>query len=185
LRAGTWRDAEAFRHALARCEGPAREAQWVALGDAGPPAFLGGVAVERRAAETDPARMALWYRAADVYVHPARADTFPLMVLESLACGTPVIASDVGGIPEQVTSSRALGGARGTDTLAGATGAVVRAFDGPALAAALNAFFALPRAARGALGDNAAREARLRFDIQRAADEVLRWMRVLADRKRT
>ncbi|HVZ50180.1 MAG TPA: glycosyltransferase, partial [Gemmatimonadaceae bacterium] len=185
LRAGTWRDAEAFRNALARLGGVAREAQWIALGDAGAPAFLGGLAVERRAAETDPARMALWYRAADVYVHPARADTFPLMVLESLACGTPVIASGVGGIPEQVTSSSALGGARGPASLDGATGAIVRAFDGPALAAAINAFFALPPAARGALGVNAARDARLRFDIRRVADEYLRWMRELADPKRT
>ena len=36
-----------------------------------------------------------WLRAADIYVHPARAETFPLSVIEALACGVPVVASAV------------------------------------------------------------------------------------------
>lgn len=50
----------------------------------------------------DPALMADYYRAADIYVHPALADTFPLAVIEAMACGTPVVATGVGGIPEIV-----------------------------------------------------------------------------------
>jgi glycosyltransferase involved in cell wall biosynthesis len=42
-----------------------------------------------------------WYRAADVSVVPSVAhEGFGLVILESLACGTPVIGTDVGGIPE-------------------------------------------------------------------------------------
>ena len=33
---------------------------------------------------------------------PRRADNFPRAVLEALCCGTPVVATAVGGIPEQV-----------------------------------------------------------------------------------
>lgn len=44
-----------------------------------------------------------WYRAADVSVVPSVAlEGFGMVVLESLACGTPVIVSDVGGLPEAV-----------------------------------------------------------------------------------
>jgi glycosyltransferase involved in cell wall biosynthesis len=42
------------------------------------------------------------YAAADVFVHPSLADNLPNGVLESLACGTPVAAFDVGGVPEAV-----------------------------------------------------------------------------------
>lgn len=52
--------------------------------------------------QQDPSKVARYYQAADLYVHPARAETFPNTILEALACGTPVVASAVGGIPEQI-----------------------------------------------------------------------------------
>ena len=42
------------------------------------------------------------YRAADLYVHPARMENAPCTIQESLACGTPVVAFAVGGIPEMI-----------------------------------------------------------------------------------
>ena len=47
--------------------------------------------------------MAKVYSAADLYCITSLADNFPTTVLESMACGTPVVGSAVGGIPEQVT----------------------------------------------------------------------------------
>ena len=44
--------------------------------------------------------------AADVFVCPTRADNLPNVVLESMACGVPVIGSDVGGMPDIVRSGQ-------------------------------------------------------------------------------
>jgi teichuronic acid biosynthesis glycosyltransferase TuaC len=41
-----------------------------------------------------------WYRAADLTVLPSRSEGLPNVLRESLACGTPFVASDVGGIAE-------------------------------------------------------------------------------------
>jgi glycosyltransferase involved in cell wall biosynthesis len=46
------------------------------------------------------------YRAADLYVHPARMENAPCTIQESLACGTPVLAFAVGGILEMVISGK-------------------------------------------------------------------------------
>lgn len=48
-----------------------------------------------------------FYSSGDIFVCPsARQDTFPLVVLEALASGLPVIGSAVGGIPEQIEHGR-------------------------------------------------------------------------------
>ena len=49
-----------------------------------------------------PERLALAMAAADVTVVPSRMENLPNMVAESLACGTPVAAFAVGGIPEMI-----------------------------------------------------------------------------------
>jgi glycosyltransferase involved in cell wall biosynthesis len=50
----------------------------------------------------DDVHLALIYSAADVFVAPSLQDNLPNTVMESLACGTPVVAFDTGGIPDMI-----------------------------------------------------------------------------------
>jgi len=43
------------------------------------------------------------YNAADIFAMPSVDDNLPNMILESLACGTPVVSFDMGGIPDMIS----------------------------------------------------------------------------------
>ena len=51
--------------------------------------------------------MPLWINAADVFCLPSINEGMPNVVLESLACGIPVTATNVGGVGEIINSPKA------------------------------------------------------------------------------
>jgi glycosyltransferase involved in cell wall biosynthesis len=52
--------------------------------------------------------IARWMNATDVFALPSYAEGCPNVVVEALNCGTPVVATRVGGIPELVDAQRAI-----------------------------------------------------------------------------
>jgi glycosyltransferase involved in cell wall biosynthesis len=96
---------------------------------------------------------------ADLLALPSGADAAPWAVLEAMACGTPILGSDVGGIPDMV----------GTH---GEAGVLVGYGDRRALGDAVRALLGDP-ARLTALGAAARARAEERYDAQRQTRELL------------
>lgn len=80
-------------------EGPERQRlEALAARLRAPVRFLGNLA---------PRELVRYYNAADVTVLASEREGMPNVLLESIACGTPVVATPVGGIPEVVTAPEA------------------------------------------------------------------------------
>lgn len=46
----------------------------------------------------------VWLNAADIFVMPSTRETFPIVMLKTLASGTPFVGSAIGAVPEVITS---------------------------------------------------------------------------------
>jgi glycosyltransferase involved in cell wall biosynthesis len=157
---------------------------FLALGENAAPERIGEAWLQFVPFQNEPGRVAAYYQASDLYVHAARADTFPSAVIEALACGTPVVATAVGGVPEQIRSLQ-LGGVadagagRGSDS---PTGVLVPKGDAKAMAEAVRVLFT-DKALHARLSDNAAQEARGRFGLDHQVKAYLSWFEeILAKR---
>lgn len=51
----------------------------------------------------DKSLLAQYYSASDIFLFTSIAENFPLTVLEAMACGTPIVSFDVGGVKEAVS----------------------------------------------------------------------------------
>lgn len=51
---------------------------------------------------SEPARMVAAYNAADLLIVPSLEDNLPNTIMEAMACGTPTVGFDTGGIPEMI-----------------------------------------------------------------------------------
>ena len=128
---------------------------------------------------SSPEDVALYYQASDIYLHAAKAETFPNSVLEALSCGIPVIATAVGGIPEQVRgwnkfeSPDSRWNTYGRDE---ATGILVEPGNPELFAKALSLLI-LDDINRVKIGDNAKRDAQNRFPVQKQIAGYLDWYR--------
>jgi glycosyltransferase involved in cell wall biosynthesis len=173
-----WKDDQTLRAAMAQVRANTETAAtlFVAVGRESAVAGTGQARTRSIPFQHDPRVMAQYYRAADLYLHAARADTFPLAVLESMGCGTPVIATGVGGIPEQIDSA-AVETIR-ADAIGDATGVLIGKGDARRMAEAAIALLT-HEAARSRMGANAAARTRAKFDVSVQVTAYLDWFQEL------
>jgi len=108
------------------------------------------------------------YSAADALVAPSLEDNLPNVVLEALACGTPVVGFAAGGIPDAVEHQ-----SHGYLAPIGASEELARGIA-----------YILSRGGDGKMRANAAAFARLNFDLLKSGERYAELFRELAARAR-
>ncbi|HDY75192.1 MAG TPA: glycosyltransferase [Candidatus Marinimicrobia bacterium] len=73
-------------------------------GGGGVPSDLGSSIIE--AGKINQEEINQYYCAADILVYPTKADNFPLVLIEAMVCGTPIVVSDIGGCSEIVVNGK-------------------------------------------------------------------------------
>jgi glycosyltransferase involved in cell wall biosynthesis len=119
-----------------------------------------GVRVHRFGA-SDPELLDL-YQQADVLALPTHGDTNPWVLLEAMACGTPVVSTPVGGISDMLEGGRA--------------GVLVPHGNVPALGEAISAVLADPER-RAQLGGRARQRCETHYDASRQFARLAEYLR--------
>ncbi|UBF25924.1 glycosyltransferase family 1 protein [Kovacikia minuta CCNUW1] len=104
-----------------------------------------------------PEELPTYYAAADVSVVPSHYEPFGLVAIEAMACGTPVVASDVGGLQFTVVSEE--------------TGLLAAPKDDAAFAVAIDRILADP-AWRDQLGQAAKARVQAKFSWEGVASQL-------------
>jgi glycosyltransferase involved in cell wall biosynthesis len=110
------------------------------------------------------------YQIVDLFVFPSRADTLPLVVLEAMVSGLPVVSTLIGGIPFEVSPD---------------TGILMKPGDPVALAAALDRL-CTDRAMRKTMGDAGRARVMEIFNWEKSAEQAVTiYEEILAERSRS
>ncbi|MEA3349966.1 MAG: glycosyltransferase [Chloroflexota bacterium] len=144
---------------------------FVALGDQeDSEGKIGHVVMRKVSYITDPQEVARYYQAVDVFLHAAHNEVWGLTTTEAMACGTPVVATSVGGIPEQIEN--------------GETGFLAPKGDASAMAARV-AQLLRDADLRRRMSAQAAATARRCFGLDHMVDEYLEWYHDILTLKRS
>lgn len=120
-----------------------------------------GVTVHRGVAANS-AKLRALYAECDLFALPTRADCYPLVCMEALACGLPLVTTRVGGIPDFVRE--------------GETGHLIARDDAAGLGDALEALVSDP-ARRQAMSTRCRADATERFDARTNAARLFDFVR--------
>lgn len=78
----------------------------IAIGEKKPETYENGVRKLYIDYLTKAENIADYFSIADLYLHAARAENYPNVVMEALSSGTPCIVTKTGGVPEQIIENK-------------------------------------------------------------------------------
>ena len=110
--------------------------------------------------------LADYYRAADVFVHTAKAETFGKTVTEAMACATPVVASRVGGITEQL--------------IEGKTGELAETGNAKEMAEKISKILNMKENEKKIIDQNAAEQGK-KYAMENQVNALLKWYREIRE----
>jgi glycosyltransferase involved in cell wall biosynthesis len=167
VRRNVYKDYTTMQEAVARIAAGLRGERLVflVLGEEAPDGQIGTAEVRFIPYQFDPMVVRLYYQAADLCLHAARAETFPNAVLEAMACGTPVVATAVGGIPELIEDGR--------------TGFLTPPGNSATMAACIQALLSDDHL-RQRMAAQAVERVEYCFDLHRQVDAYLSWYQDIA-----
>ena len=162
IRNNMWKDYQTMRTVIAMLAERMQEENllFIALGEDGPTECIGHAKIQFVPFQKVPTEVARYYQAADIYIHAAKAEVFGLVIAEALACGTPVVATAVGGISEVVDDDD--------------SGFLVPLGNAAAMVASIQKILKNPKLQQE-MGVQAAQVARQRFCLEKMVDNYLSW----------
>jgi glycosyltransferase involved in cell wall biosynthesis len=171
IRNNIWKDYVTMRVAIAKVAESLHNSEllFIALGEKSPPIRIGLAKVIFIPYQKDPVVLSRYFQSADVYIHASRAETFGITITEALACAKPVVATKVGGIPEQIDD--------------GITGFLTAPRDPNEMALRIEQLL-IDKDLRDEMGAQATQSAVSRFDLKQQVKTYLNWYReILTKRK--
>jgi glycosyltransferase involved in cell wall biosynthesis len=169
-RANSWKDFSTIEAAaLQACRTLHRQLVLVVIGGGSGSENQGDLRVHYVPHVAERRVLAEYLAAADVCVHAAHAENFPLGLCESLACGTPAVSVRVGGVPEVVED--------------GATGFLVDPGDASSFARALVTLLQ-DDALRDRMGEVASDYATRHLGLHRMVEDYRHWYQEILSRGR-
>lgn len=137
-----------------------KKIRFILLGGSSQTEIIGNITLQHIPYISNPEVVANYYQSADIFLHAAKADNFPNTILEASACGTPVIATAVGGIPEQINH--------------GVTGFLVTQGESEELSNFVRILFKNENL-RMKMGKNASKLAKEKYDLTIQVGQYLSW----------
>ena len=119
---------------------------------------ISGVEIKNAGYQNSPEGLSTIYSAADVFVIPSLQEAFGQTSLEAMACGTPVVGFNTGGIPDMIISKK--------------TGLLAKQGDSDDLAEKIQWMINYP-AERSAMGKNAREMVEKEFTLEKQAKSYI------------